>query len=114
MKIKVRVVILSVDEVNNKVYISTDEDLLPSKYLEEGEQPRKVARAISGRVCGVECLEDEFIFSDNLYTRDGILYITYGVLVPNGISDNIELNDFLRRDLNEMDRKIVDQMVYIL
>ena len=117
MKVQVRLIILS--DYNDKVYVNTDVNLFPFMELND-EQPINVAVSILERVCGVKCLPFEFVISNHIYTEDGILYITYGIFIPYNINnqDNkykmVELNEFCGRIQNEMDKKIVSEMQYML
>lgn len=111
MKVIVRLIIVSF--LNEKVYVSTDMDLLPSMELES--QPIDTACKILERVCGVKCLPDEFVFSD-LHSDESTLNITYAVIVPyiHEIKDKmIELNTFGSR-LNDVDKAILEKVAYIL
>lgn len=109
--INVRLLIISVKE--DKVYVNHDVNLFP--FIEMGdEQPITLAKQILKDVCGVECLDDEFIMSKNIYNDNGTLNITYGVMIPYmNTAKTTELNEFMRH-LNEMDKAIVAEMQYLL
>lgn len=118
MDVVIRLLILSVNDKGETYVNVKDADTVPYTSIVGSHHPLTAAADILYNVCGINCLPEEFSLCDDVDCKDGVLSLTYCVVIPHNINNldgkykNVELNDFIDSDANEYSKRTLVKMVY--